>query len=113
MKALVFGLMASLAVGAAYAQTATTTTTPSNGGTAAASGNSNQAVATTHANAPMPARGANSFTMGEAQSRIAKNGFTNVTGLAKDTDGVWRGHADKDGTNVAVWLDYKGNVGTN
>ena len=31
----------------------------------------------------------------------------------KDTDGVWRGQADKDGTNVAVWLDYKGNVGTN
>jgi len=113
MKALIFGLMASLAVGAAYAQTATTTTAPSNGGTAAASGNSNQAVATTHANAPMPAKGANSFTMSEASSRIAKNGFTNVTGLAKDTDGVWRGQADKDGTNVAVWLDYKGNVGTN
>jgi putative membrane protein len=61
----------------------------------------------------MPAKGANSFTMSEASSRIAKNGFTNVTGLAKDTDGVWRGQADKDGTNVAVWLDYKGNVGTN
>jgi hypothetical protein len=113
MKTLVFGLMASLAVGAAYAQTTTTPSAPMSGGTAAASGNSNQAVATTHANAPMPAKGANSFTMSEASSRIAKNGFTNVTGLAKDTDGVWRGQADKDGTNVAVWLDYKGNVGTN
>jgi hypothetical protein len=113
MKTLVFGLMASLAVGAAYAQTTTTPRAPMSGGTAAASGNSNQAVATTHANAPMPAKGANSFTMSEASSRIAKNGFTNVTGLAKDTDGVWRGQADKDGTNVAVWLDYKGNVGTN
>jgi hypothetical protein len=113
MKALVFGLMASLAVGAAYAQTATTPSASMGSGTAAASGNSNQAVATTHANAPTPAKGANSFTMSEARSRIANNGFTNVTGLAKDTDGVWRGNADKDGTNVAVWLDYKGNVGTN
>ncbi len=113
MKALVFGLMASLAVGGAYAQTATTSNAPGGGGAAAASGNSNQAVATTNANAPTPAKGANSFTMGEARSRIASNGFTNVTDLAKDTDGVWRGHADKDGTNAAVWLDYKGNVGTN
>jgi hypothetical protein len=117
MKTLVFGLVASLAVGAAYAQTATTPSAPMgapmSSGTATPSGNSNQAVATTHANAPMPAKGANSFTMSEASSRIANNGFTNVTGLAKDTDGVWRGQADKDGTNVAVWLDYKGNVGTN
>jgi putative membrane protein len=113
MKALVFGLMASIAVGGAYAQTATTPNAPMGSGTAAASGDSNQAVATTHANAPMPAKGANSFTMSEARSRIANNGFTNVSGLTKDTDGVWRGHADKDGTNAAVWLDYKGNVGTN
>jgi len=152
MKALVLGLTASLAVGGAYAQTATpppnttmpntaipntgmpntgmpntgmpttgmpTTTMSTTGmsnsatGTAAASGNSNQAVATTTANAPMPAKGANSFTMGEAGSRIAKNGFTNVTGLTKDADGVWRGQAEKSGTSTAVWLDYKGNVGTN
>jgi hypothetical protein len=113
MKVFVFGLMASLAVGGAYAQTAATPNATMGGGTAAASGNSNQAVATTHENAPMPAKGANSFTMGEASTRIANNGFTNVTGLAKDADGVWRGHADKNGTNAAVWLDYKGNVGTN
>jgi putative membrane protein len=113
MKALVFGLMASLAVGGAYAQTAPTPNAPMGSGTTAASGDSNQAVATTHANAPMPAKGANSFTMSEARNRIANNGFTNVTGLTKDTDGVWRGHADKDGTKAAVWLDYKGNVGTN
>jgi hypothetical protein len=113
MKALVFGLMTSLAVGSAYAQTATTPTAPMGSATAAATGDSNQAVATTHANAPTPAKGSNSFSMGEARSRIANNGFTNVTGLAKDTNGVWRGQADKDGTNVGVWLDYKGNVGTN
>jgi hypothetical protein len=114
MKALILALAASLATGGAYAQTATTTPNATmGGGTSAASGNSNQAVATTHANAPIPAKGANSFTMTEASKRIANTGFTNVTGLSKDTDGVWHGHAQKDGTSTGVWLDYKGNVGTN
>ena len=78
---------------------------------AAASGNSNQAVATTNANAPTPARGANSFTEGEARRRIESNGFSNVSGLAKDNDGVWRGKAEKGSQQAQVWLDYKGNVG--
>jgi len=82
-----------------------------NQGTAAASGNNNQAVATTDANAPAPARGANSFTQGQAQSRIQDHGFQNVTGLNKDDDGVWRGTGTKNGQPAAVWLDYKGNVG--
>jgi len=79
--------------------------------TRAASGDNNQAVATTSANALQPAKGANSFTMGEAQSRLEKNGFTNVSGLKKDDDGVWRGMAQKDGAQNNVWLDYKGNTG--
>jgi hypothetical protein len=79
--------------------------------TAAASGNSNQAVATTSANAPAPAKGANSFTSGEAKSRIERNGFSNVSDLKKDDNGVWRGTAQKGGNTTNVWLDYKGNVG--
>ena len=79
--------------------------------TAAASGNSNQAVATTSANAPVPARGANSFTEGEARSRIESSGFSNVSGLVKDDNGVWRGKAQKGTQQAQVWLDYKGNVG--
>src|SRR3954447_7616330 len=82
-----------------------------NQGTAAASGNRNQAVATTDANAQAPARGANSFIQGQAQSRIEDHGFQNVTGLNKDDDGVWRGTGTKNGQQAAVWLDYKGNVG--
>ena len=82
-----------------------------NRGTAAASGNRNQAVATTDAKALQPARGANSFSQGQAQSRMQDNGFQNVSGLKKDSNGVWRGTATKDGRQVAVWLDYKGNVG--
>ena len=78
---------------------------------AAASGNTNQAVATTAANAPAPAKGANSFTMGEAKSRLEKNGFSNVGDLTKDDNGVWRGNAQKGSTTTTVWLDYKGNVG--
>jgi hypothetical protein len=79
--------------------------------TAAASGNTNQAVATTSANAPAPAKGANSFTSGEARSRIERNGFSNVSDLKKDDNGVWRGTAQKGGNTTHVWLDYKGNVG--
>lgn len=79
--------------------------------TSAASGNTNQAVATTSANALQPAKGSNSFTMGEAQSRLEKNGFANVSGLKKDDNGVWRGTAQKDGAENNVWLDYKGNTG--
>lgn len=57
-----------------------------------------------------PAKGANSFTEDQARSRIEAKGFTNVTGLAKDKDGVWRGKATKAGTSHDVALDYQGNV---
>ncbi len=83
--------------------------TPS--GTAAASGNDNQAVVTTPANATTPAHGANSFTRGEASRRLAARGFSHVSGLKKDNNGVWRGQAMHDGATTAVWVDYKGNVG--
>jgi hypothetical protein len=57
-----------------------------------------------------PVKGANSFTEGEAKSRIEKMGFANVSELKKDDDGVWRGHAMKNGKRVGVALDYQGNV---
>jgi len=139
MKVLALGFAGCLLAGVCVAQTTGTTggttssppsTAPSTSGQAtmsapatppgqsstsgrdAASGNSNQAVATTDANAPAPAKGSNSFTEGQAKSRIADNGFGNVSDLKKDDDGVWRGRAQKNGTQVSVWLDYKGNVGT-
>lgn len=82
-----------------------------NTGTAAAAGNRNQAVATTDANAPQPAKGSNSFTDGEARRRIESAGYSTVADLKKDEDGIWRGDAMKDGAKVNVWLDYKGNIG--
>ena len=57
-----------------------------------------------------PVQGRNSFTEGEAKSRIEKSGFTNVSKLAKDDNGVWRGQAMKDGKQVDVSLDFEGNV---
>ncbi len=129
MKRIFLGAAGSiLAASVAFAQTPTPpSTTPStsvgapaspnpmgathDGGKAAASGDTNQAVATTGANADQPAHGRNSFTMGQARKRISGKGYTEVKGLKKDSQGVWRGTAMKDGQSVQVWLDYKGNVG--
>ena len=58
------------------------------------------------------AKGRNSFTEGEAKSRIEKAGFSNISELKKDDNGVWRGRASKDGRSVDVSLDYQGNVVT-
>ena len=72
---------------------------------------STTAVAAPKANNPgAPASGANSFTEGQARSRIEAAGYSNVSGLAKDNDGIWRGKASKDGRAVEVALDYQGNI---
>lgn len=81
------------------------------GDQASAEGSGNQAVADTSADATTPAKGADSFTAGQATHRIAGHGFSAVSGLAKDPDGVWRGTAMKNGAPVRVWMDYKGSVG--
>ena len=114
MKALATGLAISLlSIGVAAAQTAPTTGarpgTPNE--KAAAGGNDNQAVATTSTDANTPAKGSNSFTQGEAASRIQSRGFSHVSGLHLDQNGVWRGQAEKNGNTTTVWLDYKGNIG--
>jgi hypothetical protein len=57
-----------------------------------------------------PVAGSNSFTEGQAKSRIESNGFANVSELRKDDQGVWRGKAMKDGKSVTVSLDFQGNV---
>jgi putative membrane protein len=57
-----------------------------------------------------PLKGANSFTEGQAKDRAASHGFTNVSALTKDGDGIWRGTAQMDGKAVNLAVDYKGNV---
>ena len=72
---------------------------------------STPAVASPNTNNPgAPATGANSFTEGQAKSRIEAAGYSNVSGLIKDKDGIWRGKASKAGRDVDVALDYQGNV---
>jgi hypothetical protein len=72
------------------------------------------AVATSStANPGAPVAGANSFTEGQAKSRIEGAGYTDISGLVKDKDGVWRGKASKAGKPYTVSLDYQGNVVAN
>lgn len=60
----------------------------------------------------MAAKGRNSFTESQARGRIAKDGYTGVSKLTKNQNGVWQGTAMKGGAKVNVALDYKGNVTT-
>ena len=63
-------------------------------------------------NSNAPVAGRNSFTEGQAKSKIEDAGYTNVTELKKDDNGVWRGKASKSGSATAVSVDFQGNVNT-
>ena len=56
------------------------------------------------------ASGANSFTEGQARGRIEDAGFSDVSELRKDDNGIWRGKAVRNGSPTEVGLDFKGNV---
>jgi hypothetical protein len=58
-------------------------------------------------------RGANSFTEAQARSRLQAHGYGQVSALSKDQEGVWRGSATRNGRQVHVGLDYKGNISSN
>jgi hypothetical protein len=98
----IMGLAASGFIGGALAQS---TAPPANPKA------STPAIANPNANNPgAPAPGANSFTEAQAKSRIEAAGYSNVSGLIKDKDGIWRGKASKAGATVNVGLDYQGNI---
>lgn len=115
-------LLAAMAVsaGTALAQN----NTGSNNDPNAATGSSNAAIngkgnvpssvnASGTANMVAPSaleKGANSFTEGEARSRLEGAGLSNIAGLHKDDQGIWRGKAVRDGKPVEVGFDYKGNM---
>ncbi len=63
-------------------------------------------------NSGAPVAGRNSFTEGQAKSKIEEAGYTNVTELKKDDNGVWRGKASKGGSSTDVSIDFQGNVNT-
>ena len=62
-------------------------------------------------NAPLP--GANSFTEGQAKSRLEANGYSNVSALKKDENGIWKGSATHSGAKVNVSVDYRGTLTPN
>jgi hypothetical protein len=77
----------------------------------AQSGPGNNAVnSSDQKNSNAPVAGRNSFTEGQAKSRIDGAGYSNVSGLQKDNDGIWRGKADKAGKKIDVSVDFQGNV---
>ena len=101
-KIFVIGSAVTLMAGAALAQTQNPPANP---------GQNNPAVNTTGENNPgAPVAGANSFTEGQAKTRIEQAGYSDVSELNKDDSGVWRGKAKKGGTSMDVSLDFQGNV---
>lgn len=71
----------------------------------------NPAIKDAHARTTvLAAKGHNSFTQSQARGRIMKAGYSHVSGLAKNRNGVWQGKAMRGTHWVNVALDYKGNV---
>ncbi|WP_186420129.1 PepSY domain-containing protein [Bosea sp. CS1GBMeth4] len=97
-NALVASIFCAVVSTAAIAQTSTTSPTPAPNAPA-------------DANAPLP--GANSFTEGQARSRLEANGYSGVSELKKDDNGVWKGTAMHSGAKVNVSVDYRGNITRN
>lgn len=54
--------------------------------------------------------GANSFTEAQAKGAIEGAGYSAVSALTQDANGVWSGTATKDGAEHKVSVDYKGAV---
>jgi hypothetical protein len=93
-------IAATLLVGPALAQNPPAQSSPNN----SAVNNKDQ----NNSNAPVA--GSNSFTEGQAKSRIEAAGYSNVSELQKDKSGVWRGKASKNGHQTEISLDFQGNV---
>lgn len=96
---------ANMAPGAATDRSGATTVGPSTEG-----GQSAVRIDDGTRTAATPQPGANSFTEGQARSRIEAAGFSNVTELQKDDQGIWRGRGTRNGQQVGVALDFTGAV---
>lgn len=118
-------LLGSLALGLGAAQAQTTTTTPATPPGGAAPGTTAPGVATPSTGltdtrnpgdrtslveASALEAGANSFTEGQARSRLEEAGFTAIEGLAKDDQGFWRGRGMHNGQVNEVAMDFRGRI---
>jgi hypothetical protein len=97
---IVLALCAAVTASTAMAQTPAAKSGPNNNAVNSAGQNNSNA----------PVAGRNSFTEGQAKSRIEGAGYTNVSDLKKDDNGVWRGKAAKGGATSNVSVDFEGNV---
>ncbi len=101
-RSLLLACIGVLAATAASAQTPPAQSGPNNNAVNSAGQNNSDA----------PVAGRNSFTEGQAKSKIEDAGYTNVTELMKDDNGIWRGKASKAGSAASVSVDFQGNVNT-
>jgi hypothetical protein len=99
------GQAAGAAAGTAADRSGATTVGPSTEG-----GQSAVRVDEGTRTAATPQPGANSFTEGQARSRMEAAGFSNVTELQKDDQGIWRGRGTRNGQQTSVALDFTGAV---
>lgn len=99
-RMILIGVSIVMAASAAWAQSPPAKTEPGN----------NAVNSTGQNNSNAPVAGANSFTESQAKSRIEDAGFTAVSELKKDDNGIWRGKATKSGVASNVSIDFQGNV---
>jgi len=92
---IVVAAIASLTAGAAFAQDAKQPANPP--------------AAQTQPAAPTAPSSA-AVTETQAKAHIEAQGFTNVSELKKDAQGMWSAKAMKDGKAVQLSLDARGNV---
>ncbi len=99
-KILITSIALLMTTGVSFAQSQTPTTSQDT-----------PAIATPgRKNAGAPLQGENSFTESQAKSRLEEAGYSTVTDLKPDDQGIWRAAAMKDAKQVQVALDYQGNV---
>ena len=110
MRALIAFALTLLLTGAVTAQTGQSTGTPAVKNPQPSAQQSDQ-VKGQAANAKLES-GSNSFTEAQARSRLEEAGYQKLADLKKDDNGIWRAKAEKDGRQVTVGLDFKGNIAT-
>ena len=54
--------------------------------------------------------GANSFAEGQARQLLQDSGYSDVSPLVNDKDGIWHGTATKDRKTVEVSVDFQGRI---
>jgi hypothetical protein len=69
------------------------------------------AVTPAASSSPVPTIWTGLATEGEARARLEVDGYSAITALVKNDDGVWRGTAMRSGRRVAVGVDPRGHVG--